>query len=126
MKIKNFWTLLCAAVLCLCLVAAPAALKAQANTTGVVAGVITDPSGAAIPGATVLLIDKDTGATQPLQTNAEGRYIFTNVRLGNYTVQATKDGFQTSKVENQGVSVGATTTVNIKLTLGTSSQTVEV
>ncbi|MGH9394066.1 MAG: carboxypeptidase regulatory-like domain-containing protein, partial [Terriglobales bacterium] len=103
-----------------------APVGAQSNTTGVVVGVVTDPSGAAIPGAAITLTDRGTGQTQSVQTNLEGRYVFPNVRLGTFAVAAAKTGFQTAQVNDQTVSVGAATTVNFRLTLGASTQTVEV
>jgi hypothetical protein len=55
-------------------------------------GQVTDPSGAVVPAATVTVIGTD-GATQEVQTNEEGRYIFRNLPTGTYTVQIRVQGF---------------------------------
>jgi len=55
-------------------------------------GQVTDPSGAVVPAVTVVAIGSD-GATQQVQTNEEGRYIFRNLPPGTYTVRIRVKGF---------------------------------
>ena len=98
---------------------------AQATSTSAVSGLVTDQSGAAIPDATVTLIDTATNATQTASTNQAGRYIFVNVSPGSYRVVFTKSGFNTFKVEAQKVEVGTAATVNATLEVGSTATTVE-
>jgi hypothetical protein len=101
------------------------ALVAQSLTTGDIAGVVKDPSGAVIQGATVALKSLDTGATQGTKTDSVGEYRFRLLKPGRYSVTAEQTGFQ--RLEgNAEVTVGSITTVDLGLTVGQSTQTVEV
>ena len=75
--------LLCLAVLCLSN-ALPA--WAQSTSTGTVAGSVTDPSGAVVPGATVTLTDTATNIARATTTNGAGRYIYVDVNPGTYNM----------------------------------------
>lgn len=97
----------------------------QNANTGTVIGVITDPSGAVIPGATVTLHDAGTGQERTATTNEVGRYNFASVNPGNYSIKATAAGFR-STASNVTVEVGKSFTVDLALTVGQASQTVEV
>src|ERR1035437_8739103 len=100
-------------------------LIAQSLTTGDVAGVITDQSGAVIPGANVKLTSLDTGATQSTSTNQQGYYRFSLVMPNRYKVAASKTGFETAET-SLAVSVGTLVTGNLTINVGQSTQTVEV
>ena len=65
----------------------PAIAFAQADAR--FAGVVLDPSGAVVPGATVTVKNERTGEERTVVTNAEGRYIVTNLRPSVYTIRAT-------------------------------------
>ncbi len=99
---------------------------AQATNTGNVVGEVTDQSGAVIPGAAVILTDTSAGVTLTDTTNAAGKYAFTTVPPGTYSVSATKSGFSTARTDGQVVNVGGQLTVNLKLKVGASTETVEV
>jgi hypothetical protein len=98
---------------------------AQSLTSGAITGVVTDPSNAVIPNATVTLKNNATGATQTATTNAQGSYRFSLLGPGTYTISANATGFQGTQ-ELVEVNVGQTTTLGIQLPLGTATQTVEV
>jgi len=100
-------------------------LAAQSQTTGDVAGVITDQSGAVIPGATVKLTSLDTGSTQTNTTNNQGYYRFAFVKPNRYKVAASKTGFETAET-TLAVSVGTLVTTNLTIKVGASAQTIEV
>ena len=104
-------------------VSAPA--TAQSLITGDITGVVTDPSGAAIPNATVTLKNTETGTVQTRTTNAQGAYRFPLLNPGTYTVTAAAQGFQ-GREQRVAVTVGQATTVNSQLALASASQTVEV
>lgn len=100
-------------------------ISAQSLTTGDVAGVISDQSGAVIPGATVKLTSLDTGSTQSTTTNAQGYYRFTLQKPNRYKVAASKQGFETAET-TLAVSVGTLVTTNLTIKVGQSAQTIEV
>ena len=99
---------------------------AQSSTAGTVAGQVTDESNAAVPGAAVKLTDTSTNAALTTTSNEAGRYIFSQVPPGTYTVTFTKQGFSTYEVSTQAVEVGMSLTLNAKLKVGSTSTTVEV
>lgn len=103
----------------------PQAGFAQSLTTGGVVGTVIDPSGAAVPNATVTLKNQATGATQTVTSNSTGAYRFALLNPGSYNVSAAAPGFQ---AERQAfvVAVGQDNTVNVRLQVASSSQTVEV
>lgn len=98
----------------------------QSTATGTVVGQVTDPSNAVVVGATVTLTDSTTGKSQTTTTNDAGRYIFSNVALGTYDVTIAKEGFAQTRVAQQSVDVGATTTINVAMKLGAATETVTV
>ena len=102
------------------------ALWSQSTATGTVAGLVTDPSGAVVPGVAVALIDSTTGASRITATNDTGRYNLANVTPGVYDLTFTKNGFTESKLTSQQVEVGKNATINITLAVGSTSAVVEV
>lgn len=98
---------------------------AQSTISGDIAGVVTDPSGAVVPKAKVTVKSLDTGSTQSTTTNESGYYRFSLLKPGRYTVSAGLTGFQTSE-RPVDVGVGAVVTADLALTVGQSTQTVEV
>ncbi|MGC2301470.1 MAG: carboxypeptidase-like regulatory domain-containing protein, partial [Acidobacteriaceae bacterium] len=98
----------------------------QATNTGTVVGEVTDPSGALIRGAAVTLADASAGVKLTAVTNTDGKYAFTVVPPGTYSVVVSKSGFSTSKAEGQVVNVGTQLTIDMKLKVGGASETVEV
>src|SRR5438067_6946792 len=91
--IKMRWIGLTCAMMLSCFVA-------QANLSGQVAtatilGMVTDASGAAIPGAKIDVKNTGTGVTQSAISNELGRYIVPDLQIGDYEVQAGLAGFQT-------------------------------
>lgn len=122
MHVRNLILAICTALFAL-VISTPA--NSQSLISGDVTGVITDPSGAAVPNATVTLRNTGTGQTQNTNTNGTGAYRFSLLPPGGYTVQAEASGFQTT-TQNVSVVVGQASAVNIQLSVGAASQTVEV
>src|SRR5579883_416203 len=83
----------------------------QTSTAGTVVGQVVDEQKAAIPGATVKLVDTSTNSAQTTVTNSEGRYVFTPVNPGTYNLTFSKDGFASYQVNTQQVNIGQTLTV---------------
>jgi len=93
---------------------------------GTVSGEITDPSGAVVPGVKVTLIDQQKGYQYNTTSDAAGRYLFTPIPPGVYSVSAEAQGFE--KVVHTGIilSVTENATANLRLKVAGSKQTVEV
>jgi len=98
----------------------------QTAGTGVIVGTVTDPSGAAIAGATVTLTDTATSAERTAITNDSGRYDFPNVQPGKYNVTISKTGFRQAKFANQQIVVGEQRTLDTKMELGAATEVIEV
>jgi len=87
---------LLAVALSLLFFTAPLAVHAQAVSTGMVTGTITDPAGAVIAGADFTPTDVSTRAVRELVSNADGHYIFVNIPPGRYDLGVSKAGFSTA------------------------------
>jgi hypothetical protein len=100
--------------------------RAQSTTDGAIGGTVYDQSGAVVPGATVLVHNNGTNAEQTETTDASGFYKATKLTPSVYTVTVTSNGFETYRAEQVIVTVGSVTNVSPHLTVGATSQTVEV
>jgi len=118
---KTTFRSVCAAV---CLLAAPF-LLAQTLTTGDVTGVIADSTGAVVPGATVTLKFEATNQLRTEVANAEGRYRFSLLDPGDYTISAQTAGLK-SNLEKISVAVGQERAVNLTLNVQGTQEVVEV
>ncbi len=100
-------------------------LAAQ-GVTATILGTVTDSSGAAIPGANIQVKNDGTGQTTASQADAQGRYRVPDLPVGNYEVQASKEGF--SAVLHKGIelTVGVQSVVDFSLAVGQQTQTVTV
>ncbi len=102
-----------------------ASLFGQASDS-ILVGTVTDTSGAALAGATVVATNKNTGVTYTSETNASGEYRLNNVPVGTYEVSAAAAGFTTSKVAGIDLQLNHTSAINLVLAVGAVSTTVEV
>jgi len=94
----------------------PVVLAAQSQaTTGVIRGTVTDPSGTAVAGATVVLHETQTGFQRQVVTNERGIFVAPLMPLGTYDVSARAVGF--SEARRTGVRLGLGETVNLNLAL---------
>ena len=100
-------------------------LVAQVSTATVL-GTVTDASGATIPEAAVQVKNVATGATQSAVSDGQGRYSLPSLVVGDYEVQASKMGFQTTLKTGVQLTVGSQTVVDFSLPVGQSQQTVTV
>src|SRR5271166_5352131 len=115
------------ALIALCLafcLTAPAAFG-QSLTTGDVSGTITDASGAVTPNVTVTLKSLDRGDTRTATTSGSGLYRFSLLPPGNYALTAEAAGF-TKAERTVAVNIGQSAITDIKLQVGSTTQTVEV
>ena len=93
---------------------------------GRLSGTITDTSGAVVAGAKVTLINEATRASRDLTTDRNGFYAADDLSVGTYTVVAGKSGFKTTSQKGNSVHAGGRLTVDMKLQIGTVTETVEV
>jgi carboxypeptidase family protein len=103
----------------------PSVAHAQANAS--ITGLVTDQSGAVVPGASIKVTNASTGSNYFGKTAGDGTYRIEDVPPGpGYSLTVTKDGFQQLTVNNLYLPVGTATTQDVKLALGTISQKIEV
>lgn len=93
--------------------------------TGSLTGLVTDSTGALIPGATVMITAPD-GQQQKVTSEGEGRYTFSRVPAGSYEMLVASPGFSTAQGLKIEIVAGRTTTHNVQLALAVVEQKVEV
>ena len=93
---------------------------------GAITGVVEDSSGAVVPNAQVTVKNTDTGLVLQGTTNGSGFYVFSPLKIGNYTVSVTAKGFQTTRQENLHLDAQQRLSIPIALKLGAVSDTVTV
>ena len=99
---------------------------AQATASGAITGVVTDPSGAVITGATVTLTSLATAQTRTAVTNASGTFSFEQLALGAYKERIESQGFSVTEIPSLELLIGSSVNQTVHLTAGGSSVTVEV
>jgi hypothetical protein len=112
-------------LLALILLAGTASAHAQ-TATGEVSGTVTDPTNAAIPRASVTLSSESTNVSRTSLANQDGRFIFTNVLTGVYSVHVEATGFKAAEEKNITVQVSQILALNFTLSVGNVEEKVEV
>ncbi|HXR97956.1 MAG TPA: TonB-dependent receptor [Terriglobales bacterium] len=102
------------------------ALAWQTASTGQIVGNVVDPSGAAIPGATLTVTERTTGTARTVSANGSGHYVAPLLPPGSYTITVRATGFAPRTAGNITVPAATTTTVNLQLSLGANQQQVTV
>ncbi len=104
----------------------PSTLFAQSTiSTGNINGLVTDPTGAAVPGAKVTITRTDTGVSTDVTANSSGFYNSGSITPGNYTIRVMAKGFAAAETKVL-VQIGNNSAVNFKLQVGAESTTVNV
>jgi Carboxypeptidase regulatory-like domain len=98
----------------------------MAPNVGGIRGVVRDPSGAVIPGASVAARAVATGVEIELKSNTEGAYAFPSLAIGEYEITVRAAGFNTLKRPGVRVVSSETVTFDLTLEVGATAQTVEV
>lgn len=93
---------------------------------GVLVGTVTDPSGAAVPSATVTITHQGTNVSVRVPTNDAGQYSATNLDPGTYTVSVEQQGFRPAIVRDIVLQVSQTARVDVRLTVGDVASAVSV
>jgi hypothetical protein len=94
--------------------------------TGAVSGVVTDRSGAVVPGTKVRIVQQGTNTVTELETNDAGFYSAPALRPGNYEITVSKDGFRPQKSQPFDLRVQDRAEVNFQLELGSTTSEVTV
>jgi hypothetical protein len=106
--------------------AAPVPAMAQGETTSAIVGSVTDPTGAAIPDATVTATNIEEGLKRSVKTDDSGRFSFPQLKPGTYSVKAEAERFEAQQNNSVSAGLGQKQTVDFKLALASVSQSVEV
>jgi hypothetical protein len=103
-------------------------LLASAQTTGLgrITGTITDSAGLVVAGANVAVTNADTGELRQVTTNTSGVYVVSPLALGNYSLEARKEGFKAVTRRNLRIDVNSTLTIDITLEVGSVTESVTV
>ena len=112
--------------LAVALIAALAPAGWAQEITAAITGKVSDPSGAAIAGATVTARDVDRGTTVKVNTNIDGSYSLPRLPVGNYEVRVEATGFQTAVRPAFSLVLNQTARLDFAMTLGQVSQSLEV
>src|SRR5579862_7756872 len=99
---------------------------AHAQSTAALNGTVTDPAGAAVPNAQVLVKNQATGVESSTQTDIAGAYLFPSLPIGIYRIEVGGKGFQTAVVTDLRLDVATAATQNIRLSVGEVSEHVTV
>ena len=100
-------------------------LRAQV-VGGTISGIVEDTTGAAIPGASVVVRNSETGAVRKLVTEADGRFSAPSVPVGSYTIVASHQGFQSEERDNLTLVIGQSLDLTFQLGVGAVTQQVIV
>jgi hypothetical protein len=117
---------LCRLVILVATLAAPVPVLAQGETTSAIVGSVTDPTGAAISGATVTVTSAENGLKRSVETDESGRFSFPQLKPGVYSVKAEADGFAVQRHDSVPAALGQRQTVDFKLTIASASEAVLV
>jgi len=93
---------------------------------GTIQGIVTDATGASLPGVTVETKSVATGVVQSVVTNSEGRYTAPDLPIGDYEVTASLQGFQTVNRRGITLRVGSQVAVDFQLPIGSVQETLTV
>ena len=83
--------------------------------TGTISGVVTDPTGAVVPQATVTITNIDTALTRTVTTNEMGEYVAADLPNGNYRITVKQTNFKEAVTSNVELHVASTALVNVQL-----------
>src|SRR4051812_9034332 len=101
----------------------PLTLLAQ---TATIQGIVTDPSGAAVPDAYIAAILETTGSARNVSTDAGGRYRIPALPVGTYTIRCRKPGFQDSEIRHATLALNQTLEQPIHLSLAEAGTSIDV
>ena len=96
------------------------------STNATLSGIVYDPSGAAVPGATVVAVEAGTGQSHQTTSSDGGNYTITNLAIGSYKVTATASGFKELVIPSVVLHVNEVAQFNLTLQVGAVTDQVVV
>ncbi len=111
---------------CVCVVLLGTSFAYGQSVTGSIAGVVSDPSGAVVAGATVTAHNLSTNIDTPATTNSTGNYHIDFLPIGKYEVRVSASGFSSATVPAFSLEALQTVSFNVKLTVQGSNASVQV
>jgi hypothetical protein len=115
-------SLRCLAVLCVLLFSLNYAFGQEAT----IVGTITDPSGAAVPNATITITNTDTALVRTLNSNGDGQFVAPGLHIGHYSVRAEASGFKAGEKKDIVLAVGDRSRLDFALEVGSTKETITV
>lgn len=112
------------ALTCCCFIVLSA--PAQVAITGEIRGVVTDPSGAALPGVQIICISPALMSPRTITSQSDGTYLVDHLPIGTYQIKFSADGFKTYVRSGVTLAAGFAATINAPLQVGGVTQSVEV
>lgn len=113
-------------LLCLLLLGLSSIAMAQSTTTGAIGGVVSNPNKEVVPGAAVSVRNVETNKEDAATTDDSGRFKVANLQPGRYAVTVNSSGFSQITQENVVVEIGRETNLEIALSVGPVTGTVDV
>jgi hypothetical protein len=101
-------------------------MMAQGETTSAIVGSVTDPTGAAIRGATVTITSSENGMKRSVKTDDAGHFNFPQLKPGTYSVKAELERFEAQQNNNVAAGLGQRQTVDFKLNIASASESILV
>jgi hypothetical protein len=102
------------------------AATGKAQTSGEITGLVSDSSGAAVSGASVIVTNKATGASRNVITNNEGLYAFPSLLPGVYELKVEQGGFKTARLDNIRIEVQQAVRLDVKMEVGAVGESVTI
>jgi hypothetical protein len=113
-------------LVCLFVLALSTIAFAQSNTTGSIGGVVQNPNKEVVPGAAITVKNIGTNKEDTATTDDQGRFKVASLQPGNYAVTVNSSGFSPSTMENVVVEIGRETNLEVALSVGPVTGTVDV
>ncbi len=117
---NHFWVLICTAMMM-----APTVMFGQADM-GTIVGTVVDSSGAIVPNCAITLVNTGTDTKTSVKTDAQGSYIATPLRIGNYSIQVEAPGFKAETRTGIVLQVQDRLRVDFTLQVGSVNETIKV
>jgi hypothetical protein len=114
------------ALLCIVIAGIGAAVAFGQASEAEITGLVKDPSGAAVSGATATLINQDSGFTRTVGTDASGRYRLVALPPGRYSLKLEASGFKTETVTDLVLNIGSQVYHDVSLTVGALQDAITV
>src|SRR5215475_2238039 len=123
---KRTFGLFSIVAIALVLAGSPSLLGQAASGTATIGGAVTDQTGAAVPGADVIVRNVDTNVSRNLRSNEAGNYEAVSLQPGNYEVKVSKSGFSTLTHTGVTISVGQRAVIDVAIKVSGVTEDVTV